>query len=139
MYVYQQTLGFLRFTHSFVTRRLKIKPFEILQYKRRPFTSVQFPIDNISNLKKDVLLYTYDGKSRFFKYLSVFGVAQVGVWVFYGGFMFVSLRDVAALNVKNKEVFTKSSLWKRINLGEQKYRYMSLVLCCGIGKFCYFI
>ncbi|XP_035204787.1 transmembrane protein 223-like [Stegodyphus dumicola] len=95
------------------------------------FSSTHFPVDKISNLKKDVLLYSLE-KTRVYKYISIFGIAQLAVWVFYAGTLFTNLRDVSKIEGPVVEM-PKSSLWKRINLGDIRYRIVAVLACLSIG------
>ncbi|XP_076321770.1 transmembrane protein 223 [Tachypleus tridentatus] len=77
-------------------------------------------------------------KSRFFKLLSFFGMIQLAFCMYLGHFSFKNLRDISQSDVetqigKQKNELHGLSFWKKINLGENKYRYGITLLCCSVG------
>ena len=108
-------------------------PFKvIINQPKALFSAVRFPIDNIKNLNKDVLLYTFE-RARFYRYLSIFGIAQFSVWSFYAGLMYMSMKDVANEDLKKYEFFTKSPIWK-MAIGGEHNLFLAIVLCITVGK-----
>lgn len=108
-------------------------PFKaIVNQPKILFSTSRFPIDNINKLNKDVLLYTFE-RSKFYKYLSIFGIAQFAVWSFYGGMMYTSMKDVSNEDLKKYEFFTKSPIWKRALAGNQNYLY-AIIFCIALGR-----
>lgn len=100
-------------------------------------------LDAETRVTKDVLLFKYEN-SRFFHILNTFAVSQFIFWSYLSHLSFTTLRDV------NKEEAEKQLLqqmnigdgkqepsglvwWRRINLGENKYRYGITVLCFSVG------
>ncbi|KFM74260.1 Transmembrane protein 223, partial [Stegodyphus mimosarum] len=116
--------------NALVSQKLKVILPTHIQLTHN-FSSTHFPIDKISNLKKDVLLYSLE-KTRVYKYISIFGVAQLAVWIFYAGTLFTGLRDISKIQITESEI-PRSSFWKRINLGETKYRVIAVLSCLSIG------
>lgn len=97
------------------------------------FCTSRFPIDNIRRLSKDVLLYSYE-RSKFYKYLSIFGISQFAVWSFYGGMMYTSMKDIKTdEDLKKYEFFTKSPVWK-MALGESNKVFLAVAFCIVLGK-----
>lgn len=92
-----------------------------------------FAVDERS-IKEDILIYSYNN-DRFYKLLTFFGIVQFFFWLHLAGFSYSTLRDVDPLIERQKKVIgEKSSWWKRINLGEAKYRYSMAVLCISVGR-----
>ncbi|CAH1398290.1 unnamed protein product [Nezara viridula] len=79
-----------------------------------------------TNVVKDVILYKHDNP-KFFKYINMFGVSQFIFWMYLSHFSFTTLKDAPIA----KEGSEKLPWWRRINLGEQKYRN-GITLFCGI-------
>lgn len=80
-------------------------------------------LDVKTNVVKDVILYKYENP-RFFRILNIFAICQFGFWAYLSYFSFFYLRDVPADKSKDSPWF------RRINLGEPKYRY-----AIGISSF----
>uniref|UniRef100_A0A0A9YW34 Transmembrane protein 223 n=1 Tax=Lygus hesperus TaxID=30085 RepID=A0A0A9YW34_LYGHE len=83
-------------------------------------------LDLNTNVAKDVILYKSD-KSRFYKYLNLFGITQFGFWMYLGQWSYSSMRDAP---VDQTNVTEDTPWWRKINLGENKYRN-------GITAFCF--
>lgn len=97
------------------------------------FSVSRFPIDNITKLNNDVLLYTFE-RSKFYKYLSIFGIAQFTVWSFYAGMIYMSMKDVSNEDLQKYEFFTKSPIWKYALGGNQNYFY-AIAFCIALGRY----
>ncbi|XP_054707918.1 transmembrane protein 223-like [Uloborus diversus] len=96
---------------------------------KRSFSTGYLPIDNVQNLKKNVLLYTFE-KTKTFRLVTIFGIAQLGIWLYYANTMFYSLRDIKN---STSETEVKSTFWRRINLGDIKYRIIAVIACLSVG------
>uniref|UniRef100_A0A2H1VFB4 SFRICE_005664 n=1 Tax=Spodoptera frugiperda TaxID=7108 RepID=A0A2H1VFB4_SPOFR len=67
---------------------------------------------------KDVILFKYENP-KFFMYMNIFAVVQYMFWSYLGLFSFSTLRDAPV----DKSTITEDTPWfRRINLGENKYR-----------------
>ncbi|CAI9729684.1 Hypothetical predicted protein [Octopus vulgaris] len=60
-------------------------------------------------------------------------------WVHLAGFSYTTLRDVKPKEQEANENSTKPPWWKRINLGENKYRNGIALLCISVGYLVLFI
>ncbi|KAL3285406.1 hypothetical protein HHI36_019508 [Cryptolaemus montrouzieri] len=78
-----------------------------------------------TNVVKDVILFKYDNP-KFYLVLNLFAIAQFGFWSYLSLTAYETLRDVPGDK-------TADSWWKRINLGENKYRNTIATLCFIIG------
>lgn len=108
-------------------------PFKaIVSQPKKLYCVSRFPIDNISKLNKDVLLYTFE-RSKFYKYLTIFGIAQFTVWSFYAGMMYMSMKDVSNEELQKYEFFTKSPIWKHAFGGNQSFFY-AIAFCIALGR-----
>lgn len=72
-------------------------------------------VDVNTNVIKDVILFKYENP-RFFKMFNIFAICQFGFWSYLSIFAFQSLRDAPVSQDQN------TSWWRKINLGENKYR-----------------
>lgn len=81
-----------------------------------------------TNVAKDVLLFKYENP-RFFKTLSIFAVGQFLFWNYLSHFAFTTLKD-APIDRQDEDV----SWWRKINLGENKYRNSLTIFCFLVGK-----
>lgn len=80
---------------------------------------------------KDLLIYKYENP-KFFKYLNFFAIAQFMFWNYLSYFSFTSLKDVPINTIEKSDI--DLPWWRRINLGENKYRNGIALLCFIIGK-----
>lgn len=78
---------------------------------------------------KDVILFKYD-KPKFYKYLNIFALVQFVFWAFMGKYSISSMRDVPV------DVNTNEPLpwWRKVNLGEGKYKHSLAAVCYFFGK-----
>lgn len=86
------------------------------------------PLEGSAKLAKDVIVFKYENP-RFFKYLNIFAISQFLCWNYLGHFSFTSLRDAPVENVAEDV-----SWWRKVNLGENKYRNTLTITCFLIGK-----
>ncbi|KAG6464908.1 transmembrane protein 223 [Manduca sexta] len=71
-----------------------------------------------TNVVKDVILFKYENP-KFYTYMNIFAIVQYVFWTYLGIFAFSSLRDAPV----DKSKITDDTPWfRRINLGENKYR-----------------
>lgn len=83
-----------------------------------------------TNVTKDVILFKYENPS-YFKYMNIFAVVQYMFWTYLGIFAYSSLRDAPV----DKTKVTDDTPWfRRVNLGENKYRNGLGTLAIVIGK-----
>lgn len=82
-----------------------------------------------TNVVKDVILFKYDNP-KYFKYISFFGISQYIFWMYLAYFSFTTLRDAPVSKEGNENL----PWWRRINLGEQKYRNGVTLFCGVVGK-----
>ncbi|KAJ8927718.1 hypothetical protein NQ314_019779 [Rhamnusium bicolor] len=102
-------------------------------YKIRPVRSnvinrclCQKSLDFNTNVAKDVILYKYKN-DRFFKIINIFALCQFGFWTYLSLFAYTNLRDAPIENAK------EDKWWRKINLGENKFRYSLTVFSFLIG------
>lgn len=84
-------------------------------------------VDVNTNVAKDVILFKYENP-KFFKMLNLFSFCQFGFWSYLSLFSFQTLRDAPA----SEEL--DASWFRRINLGENKYKNTIAVSAFMIGK-----
>lgn len=103
---------------------------KILKYcsKSVPTSNVTSPLEGSAKLVKDVIVYKYENP-RFFKYLNIFAISQFLCWNYLAHFSYTSLID-APVEKTSEDV----SWWRKINLGENKYRNTLTIMCFIIGK-----
>jgi hypothetical protein len=85
-------------------------------------------LDVNTNVVKDVILYRYDNP-KFFRIVNIFALCQFGFWTYLSHFAFTTLKDAPVPEDKDNLPW-----WRRINLGENKYRNGLTVLSFLIGK-----
>lgn len=108
-----------------------IKPLKLNQnnYIRniflRNFTSSS--IDVNTNVAKDIILFKYENP-KFFKMLNIFAFCQFGFWSYLSVFAFQTLRDAPATTEPD------ASWYRKINLGENKYKNTIAVLAFVVGE-----
>lgn len=86
------------------------------------------PLEGASKLAKDVIVFKYENPN-FFKYLNIFAICQYLCWNYLAYFSYTSLRD-APVEDTGEDV----SWWRKINLGENKYRNTLTIACFLIGR-----
>lgn len=84
-------------------------------------------LDANTNVTKDVILFKYENPS-FYRYLNIFAICQFGFWSYLSHFAFTSLRDAPA-----PKTDVEVSWWRKINLGENKYRNTLTVVSFLVG------
>lgn len=77
---------------------------------------------------KDLLVFRYENP-RFFKYLNFFAIVQFMFWNYLSYFSFTSLKDTPVPQADDSLPW-----WRRINLGDNKYRNGITIMCFLIGK-----
>lgn len=83
-----------------------------------------------TNVLKDVILYKYENP-KFYTYMNIFAVVQYMFWMYLGVFAFSSLKDAP---VDRSKVDESTPWFRRINLGENKYRNTLGILAFVVGK-----
>lgn len=86
-----------------------------------------------TNVTKDVMLYKYIN-DRNFKIGNFFALCNFGFWTYLSLFAYGTLRD-APVEKTNEEVVW----WRKINLGENKYRNGLMIVTFAIGQLNLFI
>uniref|UniRef100_A0A2M4AY38 Uncharacterized protein n=1 Tax=Anopheles triannulatus TaxID=58253 RepID=A0A2M4AY38_9DIPT len=82
-----------------------------------------------TRVPKDVMLFKYENP-RFFKILNIFAVSQFLFWGYLCHFSYTTLRDAPV----NQDAMQEEVPWyKKINLGENKYRNSIAIMCFFIG------
>lgn len=84
-------------------------------------------VDVNTNVAKDVILFKYENP-KFFKLLNIFALCQFGFWSYLSIFAFQTLRDAPASSESD------ASWFRKINLGENKYKNTIAVCAFIIGK-----
>lgn len=88
-------------------------------------TNNAFNID--TNVAKDVILFKYDNP-KFFNVLNAFAICQFIFWNYLSHFAFTTLKDAPTDKVDDNAPW-----YRKINLGENKYRNTITVVCFLIG------
>ncbi|XP_029643081.1 transmembrane protein 223 [Octopus sinensis] len=96
------------------------------------------PFEVNDRVTEDTLIYSYKN-DKFYKLLAFLGILQFFFWVHLAGFSYTTLRDVKPKEQEANENSTKPPWWKRINLGENKYRNGIALLCISVGYLVLFI
>ncbi|XP_059613385.1 transmembrane protein 223 [Phlebotomus argentipes] len=86
------------------------------------------PYDLNTNVAKDVIIFKYENP-KFFRYLNIFAVGQFFFWNYLSHFAFTTLRDAPVDRNTSEDL----PFWRRVNLGDNKFRNTLTVLCFGIG------
>nr|XP_026488890.1 transmembrane protein 223 [Vanessa tameamea] len=97
----------------------------------KPFSSVVTKTihDVNTNVVKDVILFKYENP-KFYMYMNIFAVVQYMFWTYLGLFALQNLRDAPV----DKSKITDDTPWyRKINLGENKYRNTLGTLSIIIG------
>ncbi|XP_047534790.1 transmembrane protein 223 [Vanessa atalanta] len=97
----------------------------------KPFSSVVTKTihDVNTNVVKDVILFKYENP-KFYMYMNIFAVVQYMFWTYLGLFALQNLRDAPV----DKSKITDDTPWyRKINLGENKYRNTLGALSIIIG------
>ncbi|KAF4526236.1 hypothetical protein B566_EDAN001921 [Ephemera danica] len=79
-----------------------------------------------TNVKNDVILFKYESP-RFYKILNAFSICQFLFWSYLANFAYTTLRDAPV--PQESEV----PWWRKINLGENKYRNTITIFSFGVG------
>lgn len=86
-------------------------------------------LDPNTNVIKDVILFKYEN-ARLYKWMNFFAVAQFLFWNYLSYFSMTNLRDAP---VPQDDLKEDLPFWRRINLGENKYRNGISILCFLMG------
>lgn len=84
-------------------------------------------LDVNTNVTKDVILYKYIN-DRYYKIANLFAICQFSFWAYLSVFAFSTLRDAPVEKPEKETVW-----WRKINLGENKYKNGLSILCFTIG------
>jgi hypothetical protein len=109
--------------------------------KKKEIELLPFEVDT-NNITQDLLVYSNEGQNRFFFIVSLFGVIQMGFWVYLAYFSYNTLRDTPEKDdMVEKKVVDADAVpfWRKVNLGGNKYRFGIALLCAAVGKNHFFI
>ncbi|XP_060520156.1 transmembrane protein 223 [Cylas formicarius] len=105
-----KVLRFCKSFNPFVTR-------PPISYCRWSNLSSRAPSLNINTkVSRDVILYKYEN-DKFYKIMNIFGLCQFGFWSYLSVFALKNMRD-APVDESREDL----PWWRKINLGENKYR-----------------
>lgn len=113
--------------HNLLTKSSLIKPLNKYFCYPKPKCLCTKPLDVNTNVGKDVILFKYDNP-RFFKVINIFAACQFLFWSYLSVFSYTTLKDAPV--DPNKD----TSWWRKINLGENKYRNGIAILSFIIGN-----
>lgn len=83
-----------------------------------------------TNVTKDVILFKYENP-KFYMYMNIFAVVQYMFWTYLGLFALQNLRDAPV----DESKITEDTPWfRKINLGQNKYRNTLGAVAILIGK-----
>lgn len=85
-------------------------------------------VDVNTNVAKDIILYKYENPKHY-KWINIFALCQFGFWTYLSYFSFTTLRDSPVDRDSNV------AWWRKINLGENKYRNTIAVSAFLIGTY----
>ncbi|XP_055688466.1 transmembrane protein 223 [Lutzomyia longipalpis] len=86
------------------------------------------PYEINTNVAKDVIIFKYENP-KFFRYLNIFAICQFFFWNYLSHFSYTTLRDAPVDRNTSEDL----PFWRRLNLGDNKYRNTLTVLCFSIG------
>ncbi|KAJ8948822.1 hypothetical protein NQ318_013474 [Aromia moschata] len=118
-------LGLLRFSCKPVIFN-PFNKFNILNKNVVNRCLCQKQLDVNTNVTKDVILYKYKNDT-FFKVVNIFALCQFGFWTYLSTFAYTKLRDAPVDSSK------ETKWWRKINLGENKYRNALTIISFLIG------
>jgi hypothetical protein len=118
-------IGLLRLRQVFCQSVLK-QPLNRINIARKVRNSSDGYLEVKTNIAKDVILFKYDNP-RFFKIVNIFAVCQFVFWSYLSVFSFTTLRDAPVDRSK------ETTWWRKINLGENKYRNSLSIISFIIG------
>lgn len=107
-----------------------------------PKSAKKLEFETESVVANDIVLFRYEN-DRLFKLLNIFALSQFVFWTYLAHFSYTTLRDVskeeaekqltANLKAHGKENAPGLVWWRRVNLGDNKYRYGITIMCLSIG------
>jgi len=104
--------------------------------------SKKLPFEVDTNVVQDVVLFKYENP-RFFKMIILFGISQFVFWMYLAHFAYTCLRDITQsearklglpVEVDQDDGNPDKPWWRKINLGENKYRNGITILCTVVGN-----
>lgn len=95
-------------------------------FKQKIFMSTSV-LDVNTKVAKDVILFKYENP-KYFRILNIFAISQFGFWAYLSHFAFTSLKDAPPPKDTDNVAW-----WRKINLGENKYRNGLTILSFLIG------
>lgn len=115
---------------GFYQLRHAIKP--IKQQINREVHTTQKINNNFNvntNVTKDVILFKYENP-RFYKLLNFFAISQFFFWNYLSHFSFTKLKDAPVERNTDPDL----PFWRKMNLGDNKYRNSLTIFCFLIGE-----
>lgn len=94
--------------------------------KNREFSFIN--LDANTSVLKDTILFKYENP-KLFRAINLFAIAQFFFWNWLSYFSLTNLKDIPVAE-ESKE---KLPFWRRVNLGENKYRNGIAAMCFIIG------
>jgi hypothetical protein len=96
----------------------------------RPFSNqATRNVDVNTSVSKDVILFKYENPT-FYRNLNIFACCQFLFWNYLSHFAFTTLKDAPV----ERNTDENQPMWRRINLGDNKYRNSITTICFLIGK-----
>lgn len=108
-----------------VVNTLKSGPFRLFS------SSAAKSESEVSHFAKDIIVYKYENP-KFFRLLNIFSISQFLFWGYMGHWSFTSLRDTKVSG--DVEQDENASWFRKVNLGEDKYKYGMAGMCFVFGE-----
>lgn len=86
------------------------------------------PYEVNTNVQKDVILFRYTNP-HWYRILNIFAVCQFSFWMYSANVAYTLLKDVPV----KSDVSEDLPFWRKINLGEKKYKLGITLLCLFVG------
>lgn len=109
-------------------QRYLIRPIVYKNVTQQSFNRNFCILDSKTNVTKDVILFKYENPKQY-RAINFFALAQFFFWNYLSYTALTNLRDAPV----DEDVGMDQPIWRRINLGENKYRYGLSILCFLIG------
>lgn len=90
--------------------------------------SLQKSLDVSTNVAKDVLLFKYENP-RHFKGITFFAITQFAFWTYLSTYALQDLKDAPVPEDASEDL----PFWRRMNLGENRWKNTFSVICFLIG------
>jgi hypothetical protein len=107
-----------------------IRPVRVIPARNLVIESA--PRSPTAETAKDIIVYKYENP-RFFKMMNFFTISQLFFWGYLAHWTFYGLKDAKVSEEQSKD--EDVSWWRKLNLGENKYRNAFATLCLFIGEY----